>query len=712
MKLRKLVCIVIDWGVSLNMPPVRLAALFAATVIIRNLLEAASMGVLFEAPAFYFHFPVAYVFPMLGLVALMHSLSGFPLWKLLKLMIITWTLTLLPPIIDLIMGVECDIGYFPLQKDNALWFLTNFFNPTVSLKGTTAGIRIEAFLGCVLAGVFTWCVSNRQRILRGVITTVAFMPVFLVFFTWPYLVQIIGEAYFPLRETTQRFLEWRVFTEAPLYGTTHFTVFIIDMIPVTFLAAWFIKRLKPSQWIPVRNSSSGFHAGAATALAGTITAFAASSSGGLTFADSVSLFGALTACIWILASASLSGTFKTSAMVTGFLLAWASGWNTFVALSLAVSLLHLPGPGRIRRALAFPVLFFAALSPAGFPVVTLPFIIPAFLALLVGVFSCGGKGWILVSAPMLFLSVLVPVNGLGRGMIQGLERQTDSLFRSGMFTHAHASATTIAASGGGFSTLARTASLSGMTSRAQWAYRVGTALGDSSPAMKRVGINLAYVMGDSSLLWNRTMDYIESGRGDAGFAMDMVAQLSTNRGDISFLSRSHAMMGLSDRLLILYSRAYLAQGDSTRAVSHAMAAVSSQRASPAAWAWAVELAGITGGDYDSLFVESRNWYHFSLEIALARLNAGIVTPSPPDMENLLERCLVLYPHNVSVLETASAWHLASGNADLGLEMALRALAAQMIPRERTFLLAIRAAESSDRPDIADACEEYARGVLR
>ena len=71
-----------------------------------------------------------------------------------------------------------------------------------------------------------------------------------------------------------------------------------------------------------------------------------------------------------------------------------------------------------------------------------------------------------------------------------------------------------------------------------------------------------------------------------------------------------------------------------------------------------------------------------------------------------------YPHNVSVLETASAWHLASGNADLGLEMALRALAAQMIPRERTFLLAIRAAESSDRPDIADACEEYARGVLR
>jgi len=155
MKAKQLLLRMIEWGASIKASPIQLGGLFAATVILRNLLEAATLGILFEGPAFFLHFPIAYIFPMLGLVALLHLASGFPLPKLLKIMIIAWTLTLLPPIIDFLAGVTGDIGYFPLHKGNAAWFLTNFFNPAVVLPGTTAGIRIEAFLGCVLAGVFS-----------------------------------------------------------------------------------------------------------------------------------------------------------------------------------------------------------------------------------------------------------------------------------------------------------------------------------------------------------------------------------------------------------------------------------------------------------------------------------------------------------------------------------------------------------------------------
>lgn len=191
MKLKTLIDKSINWGAGLPATPWQLAAVFALTVILRNLLEAFALGIVFPAPSFMLHFPVAYIFPLLMLVFVMQVFSGYDTAKLLKIMVFAWTLTLLPPIIDKITGITSAIGYFPLERSNAAWFLLNFFNPAVTLTGTTTGIRIEAAIGCLLAGVFTWAVAPKKRILRGLLNTIAFAPVFLMFFTWPYLISVI-----------------------------------------------------------------------------------------------------------------------------------------------------------------------------------------------------------------------------------------------------------------------------------------------------------------------------------------------------------------------------------------------------------------------------------------------------------------------------------------------------------------------------------------
>jgi len=714
MRAKLLLLRMIEWGASIKASPMQLGGLFAATVILRNLLEAATLGILFEGPAFFLHFPVAYVFPMLGLVALLHTASGFPLPKLLKIMIMAWTLTLLPPIIDFLAGETGDIGYFPLHKGNAVWFLTNFFNPAAVLPGTTTGIRIEAFLGCVLAGVFSWCVAPDRRLLRGFMTTLVFMPMFLVFFTWPYLVQILGETLFPVQEITQRFLQWRAITEVPLHGSAHFTIFTVDMMPVSLLALWMFSRLFPAQRALLRGGLPALLPGAVAALSGSLAVLLSTPPGGMTFADAVAMVGAFMGVLWLLCSVPLQGNVRLLAIAGSLLLGWASGWNTLVALSFATALFHLPGPRWLSRSLAFPVLLFASVSPAGIPELTLPFLGLSMAASVLGGVSTSGKPGFLLGGSLAFplLVLILPPEGLDRGKLQGFERQADSFFRSGMVAHGHASANRFAASGGSLRTVAEGAHLSGMHNRAEWAYQVGTALGDSSPEIMKVGVNLAFASGDSLLLWSRAMAYMDAAGERGAEAAELLLGFAASVGDTAFLNRAHSGGALSDRLLVLYSRAHMALGDTLTSASYARAALTFPDASQGTWAYAVELAGTAGGDYDSVFDASIDEFGFSQEIALARLRAGINTGGVPDREDLLNRCLALSPDNPSVLETAASWHLAANDPGPAMEYAIRSLAAQIVPTPQAFALAVRAAVAAGRNDIAVACGKYAQSVYR
>ena len=87
MSLKKHIDRWINWGASLPASPWQLAALFAVTVILRNLMESVTLGMLVSAPAFVLHFPVAYVYPLLTLVFFMRIFSGYSTAKLLKIMV-------------------------------------------------------------------------------------------------------------------------------------------------------------------------------------------------------------------------------------------------------------------------------------------------------------------------------------------------------------------------------------------------------------------------------------------------------------------------------------------------------------------------------------------------------------------------------------------------------------------------------------------------
>ncbi len=320
----------INWGNSLPASPWQLAALFTVTVFLRNLMEAIPLGILFDGPAFLFHFPVAYVFPLLTLVFFMRVFSGYDTAKLLKIMVLAWTLTLLPPLIDGIIGHTSAIGYFPLERSNALWFLLNFFNPGVVLTGTTTGIRIEAAIGCLLAGVFTWAVAPNRRLLRGILNTLVFAPVFLSFFTWPYLVTIVFQPLFPGDGITHTLLQWHAGTEEALTGASHYITYLIDMIPVSFLSLWFLKELAPDRWTQLRNNLSWLLFPALSALTGTIAAFALIPPAGITFADTVTIAGTFMACLWITAGSTWKGGFRGVPYAVALTLAWSAGWVTFV----------------------------------------------------------------------------------------------------------------------------------------------------------------------------------------------------------------------------------------------------------------------------------------------------------------------------------------------------------------------------------------------
>ncbi|MBN1435396.1 hypothetical protein JW921_11605, partial [Candidatus Fermentibacterales bacterium] len=347
---------IIDWIADLPVSTAQMVALFCFTVIARNLLEGFSTGIMFHWSAFALHFPIAYVFPMLSLVALMHLLSGYSLRRLLKLMVFAWTLTLLPPLIDFALSRQTTpIGYFPLDPANLGHFLLNFFNPAVSLPGTTAGIRIEAALGCLLAGLFVGVVSRRRALLRGVVTTLAFCLVFMVFFVWPYLVYALLSGGFQYTSNVQDFLQDRLVSHSHALGGVHFTVFLIDSIPVTLLGIWMTLSLygrglreglrsgmrQSAAWLPV-------------VLAGAVVGFRAGSQLLMTFADHVSVVGATLAAVLLALGLECRSKkpLGPGLVVWASLIALATGWQSLVVALILISVRLLPVPDRAARGLA------------------------------------------------------------------------------------------------------------------------------------------------------------------------------------------------------------------------------------------------------------------------------------------------------------------------------------------------------------------------
>lgn len=688
--MRRLILRAVDWTSSIEASGAQLAGLFAATVILRNLLESISAGLLFPSSAFVFHFPIAYVFPMLGLTALLHVLSGYPLRRLLQLMVFAWTLTLLPPLLDFLLGSSSAIGYFPLDRSNASFFLLNFFNPAVELQGTTAGIRIEAAIGCILAGLFSWAVADDKRVVRGVGTTVLFAPVFLMFFTWPSLVYVLTMDLFPYAGTLQEYYQWHASTAPHLTGSLHYTVFLVDLVPVTLILAWFHSRFHPEGWRRLVRSAGKNIWTLAAPLAGTAW-FLSSSRGTLTFADTVSMTGALLAAVLVLLSRYPGTMARNTMRGISILAALAVGWPTAALGLLCISVLMLPGPGLISGCLSGVAAFLVASSPGGLSWGALSIPVMALCALTAVSRSrpAAAAGALAVAAAL----VLQPPPA--NSYTQFYRWLNLDISRNGRLDLTLPVARETAASGGDMLSLAKAELEEGNPDRADWCYRMAVIRGADSPDAYRLGLKLALSRGMEDEYDELISDVLSDPelmeKIDIGGVMVSRAAMDS---DTLFIRRIMERSGPSPQLYHAFSTACAASGNHRRAAQYARAAVTHPRAGAGEYAWAVHVTAMTGGDYDSLFLRGMDRFPGSVEIMEARLMAPLTAERPPDREDLLLDCLALAPASPGILRTAALWYLSAGRPAEALEYAERAIAAVNHPDLSLLRLACRAAEAA------------------
>ncbi|MCD4707965.1 MAG: hypothetical protein K8S62_09530 [Candidatus Sabulitectum sp.] len=693
MKLKYLIDRSINWGADLPATPWQLAAVFAVTVIMRNLMEAITLGIVFPAPSFVLHFPVAYVFPMLTLVFLMKVFSGYDAAKLLRIMVLAWTLTLLPPLIDKLAGTTSAIGYFPLDRSNAAWFLLNFFNPTVTLNGTTTGIRFEAAIGCVLAGIFTWAVAPNKRVLRGILNTVVFAPVFLTFFTWPYLVSVIFQPLFPGDGVTHSLLQWHAATEAPTTGASHFTTYLIDMIPVSLLALWYVRELSANCWKELKEKLKTLIPLYSSTVLGTIAALSVVPGNGITFADAITITGAMMAALWLVTASVWKGSFRAVASAVALALAWASGWETMVFAGLALASGGLPGPDKLRRAVFAMALFITALSPVGFSLMS-PAAILALLIIPVTVLLAERKTAITLLLAVPLTAVLIsPPSAQEGAWLRGIARRTDTFARSTRVGLAMESASHLAAGGGSWLTLGETTHLTGQSERSRYVCETAMARGDSTVSLMKVMMNLAFARADTSA-FNR-LYFLYTGKADESeinTAVTMRVSFLSLTGDTASLNSIHSRGGMNPMLLRSMATAHMVLGDTLRSLQYSRAFLDTPAAAANDWAKTITLAAVTGAaDWDSLYIEAEHRLGYCLPVMLARLRASVIACDQADRRDLLERCILIKPDCSEVLETAAMWFSTAGSQDSTLLFASRAIAGQMMPSRMSFSLALNAA---------------------
>jgi len=174
---------------TLNIGLGRWLLFLASIIVLRHFLEQVSgqQKTLYFL-SYFLHYPLAYVAPLLALAVVLALLSRERIERVTRLMLFAWLLTLLPPVIDLLVpssgGTPELIGYL-IPKDGSIGraFL-NLLNPTFhDFQGTTAGIRLEAALGCLLGAWYVFL--KTKNTLRSIVSFFVIYVTMFFFFALP-----------------------------------------------------------------------------------------------------------------------------------------------------------------------------------------------------------------------------------------------------------------------------------------------------------------------------------------------------------------------------------------------------------------------------------------------------------------------------------------------------------------------------------------------
>jgi Tfp pilus assembly protein PilF len=217
----------LPWGVW------HVLGLLAGIVALRNVLEiAVAQNPAYAPIAALVHYPLAYVGPFLALTLVLALGAGWMPGRVARLMGWAWLLTLLPPLADLVLhpGREAPaIAYLDADPVDLPWVWLHFFDPTVVLRGTTPGIRIEAAAAVILAAVFVYVLT--RRVWRALATAAAVYVVSLTFFSLPVLVRASLTWIFP-GLTRQAFLSGEGWLPRPHPDIAPDATAVLWLVPV------------------------------------------------------------------------------------------------------------------------------------------------------------------------------------------------------------------------------------------------------------------------------------------------------------------------------------------------------------------------------------------------------------------------------------------------------------------------------------------------
>jgi tetratricopeptide (TPR) repeat protein len=229
-------------------PPGRWILALASIIALRHFLEqlAGERRILYFL-SYCLHYPLAYVAPLLALTLVLAAFARERADRVIRLMLFAWLLTLLPPLLDMFVsrGAAAPelIGYL-LPKTGTLWqaFL-NLLNPAYhGFEGPTAGIRIEAAVGCLLAGVYVHL--KARSALRTVAAMVAVYVTMFFFFALPAIALAVARVLGSDIDSVHRlFFEGgsvhRAFSGAPAFALSDLSTALVDLFVVAaLLAVW------------------------------------------------------------------------------------------------------------------------------------------------------------------------------------------------------------------------------------------------------------------------------------------------------------------------------------------------------------------------------------------------------------------------------------------------------------------------------------------
>ncbi|MCK4511042.1 hypothetical protein KAW64_04845, partial [bacterium] len=210
--------------------------------------------------SYFIHYPLAYVAPLIALSVVLAAFARERIERVTKLMLFAWLLTLLPPLVDILLsrtgeGPEL-IGYLIPQSGTLTGAFLNLFNPAYQqFQGATAGIRIEAALGCLLGAFY---VHLKTRSLgRAVLSFFAIYVTMFFFFTLPVITVELSRLFGgDIENIYQLFFArasvHRGFANATPFAISDLSNSMIDLFVLAPLLAIWYRMYAPGRSVPIR----------------------------------------------------------------------------------------------------------------------------------------------------------------------------------------------------------------------------------------------------------------------------------------------------------------------------------------------------------------------------------------------------------------------------------------------------------------------------